>query len=117
MPRKGFSEADKAKALRMLSEGQTQDKVAKKIGCSVFSLQEWKKKANAAPKKEKAEQKSTAPSSTVPEKELTETAAKTIERRVFSKDGLWADLFLDPKSFSAEEVVKIVRTTIREALK
>ena len=46
--KKFFSAEAKAKAVRLLAEeGNTLKKVAKKIGCSVASLQSWKKAAGA----------------------------------------------------------------------
>ena len=125
MSRKRFSDADKAKALRLLEEGQSQEKVAKKIKCSVFSLQDWKKKAKAAADAPATEKKKASPkpvnadNTPVPTiaAETAESSAKALERRILSKDNLWADLFLEPRDFSAEEVVKIIKRVVREAVK
>ena len=43
MPIKSFSPEERAKALQLLKEGHPQKEVADQIGCSVASLQSWKK--------------------------------------------------------------------------
>jgi len=56
-----FSVEEKAEALRLLKEGQTQKEVAQQIGCSLTSLQSWKKAAggqkNGKKKKAKSNKK------------------------------------------------------------
>jgi transposase-like protein len=41
--RNGFSQEVKAEALQMLRDGYTQQQAADHVGCSTFSIQQWKK--------------------------------------------------------------------------
>jgi len=123
MPRKGFSDEIKAKALRLLSEGQSQEQIAKKIGCSVFSLQEWKKKAKTAADlpEEKTEplasnEKGYRKFVPMPELAPAKETVRMLERRFWSKNSRGIDLFLEPRAFDVEEVAKLVQEAIHDAL-
>jgi len=41
--KKGFGTEQKTEAMRLIQEGHTQKQVAAQVGCSVASLQSWKK--------------------------------------------------------------------------
>ena len=58
---KTFSANERAEALQLLKDGHTLKDVADKIGCSVASLQSWKKAAGGKRKKKaKSKKKGTA---------------------------------------------------------
>jgi hypothetical protein len=61
---KSFSAEEKADALQLLKDGHTLKEVAQQTGCSVASLQSWKKaagvKKNGKKKKAKSKKKSAA---------------------------------------------------------
>ena len=56
---KSFSEAEKAEALQLLKDGHTRKEVADQMGCSVASLQLWKRATGGkkSGKKKKAKSK------------------------------------------------------------
>jgi len=56
MPVKSFSPEERAKALQLLKAGHPQKEIADQIGCSVASLQSWKKatKGKRSGKKKKS---------------------------------------------------------------
>jgi len=56
---KSFSQEEKTKALQLLKDGHTRQEVADQMGCSVASLQLWKKSAGG---KKKGKKKKTAKS-------------------------------------------------------
>jgi transposase-like protein len=48
--KKNFTEAQREAALEMLAEGSTLKQTAENFGCSVASLQSWKKQCSSKPK-------------------------------------------------------------------
>ena len=54
---KSFSQEEKAKALQLLKDGHTQKEVSEQMGCSIASLQLWKR---ATEGKKKSKKKKTA---------------------------------------------------------
>jgi transposase len=58
MATKSFSVEEKAEALRLLKDGHTLKEVAQQIGCSVASLQSWKKTAGGKKQGKKKKAKS-----------------------------------------------------------
>jgi len=55
---KSFSVEEKAEALRLLKDGHTLKEVAQQVGCSVASLQSWKKATGGKQKSKKKKAKS-----------------------------------------------------------
>ena len=54
---KSFSQEEKAKALQLLKDGHTQKEVSEQMGCSIASLQLWKRATGG---KKKSKKKKTA---------------------------------------------------------
>ena len=118
MSKKGFSAKDREKALKMMANGVPQSEVAEQIGCSVFSLQAWKKKAkNGATTKEKCEE---TPQCCL-DKGCSEKAAPPKNgaddfiRKFWNKNYRAVDMLLTPKEFSPEETVKLVNEALTYA--
>ena len=117
MSKKGFSAKDREKALKLMANGVPQSEVAEQIGCSVFSLQAWKKKAkNGAPTKDKCEEtpqccleRGCSEKATTPKN----GSADDFIRKFWNKNYRAVDMLLNPKDVSPEEAVKLVNEALQ----
>ena len=116
MSKKGFSAKDREKALKLMANGVPQSEVAEQIGCSVFSLQAWKKKAkNGAPTtKDKCEETTQCClDKGCSEKAATpKNGADDFIRKFWNKNYRAVDMLLNPKDVSPEEAVKLVNEAL-----
>jgi len=111
MPIKSFSPEARAEALQLLKAGSSQQEVADQIGCSIASLQSWKRQArgkkNGKKKKAKSSKKSAAVET---ETECTCECCNCIPFEDFAH-GYWA------KAPHAGEVLKLPPDMMPEAVK
>ena len=121
MSKKGFSAKDREKALKLMANGMPQSEVAEQIGCSVFSLQAWKKKAkNGTQTKDESEE---TPQCCLErgcsEKTATPSpkngSADDFIRKFWNKNYRAVDMLLNPKDVSPEEAVKLVNEALTYA--
>ena len=120
MAKKGFSVKDKEKALKLMANGVSQSQVAEQIGCSVSSLQAWKKEAKdngQAADKDKCEEtpqccldKGCSEKATTPK-----NGADDFIRKFWNKNYRAVDMLLNPKDVSPEEAVKLVNEALTYA--
>ena len=111
MPIKSFSPEVRAEALQLLKDGTPQKEIAEQIGCSIASLQSWKKQAggkkNGKKKKAKSSKKASAVEATT---ECTCECCNCIPFADFVH-GYWS------KSPKAGEVLKLPPDMMPEAVK
>jgi len=111
MPVKSFSPEERAEALQLLKEGHPQKEIAEQIGCSIASLQSWKKQAkskkNGKKKKAKSSKKSAAAEATA---ECTCECCDCIPFDEFVRD-YWA------KCPKAGDVLKLPPDMVPEAVR
>ena len=122
MSKRGFSAKDREKALKLMANGVPQSEVAEQIGCSVFSLQAWKKKAkNGAQttgvKSEEISQCCLDNGCTdkPPTQSTKNGTADNFIRKFWNKNNRAVDMLLTPKEFSPEETVKLVNEALTYA--
>jgi len=120
MSKKGFSAKDKDRALKLMANGVSQSKVAEQIGCSVSSLQAWKKDAKdngQIANQDECEtpqcclDKGCSEKATTPKNGL----ADDFIRKFWNKNYRAVDMLLNPKSVSTEEAVKLVNEALTYA--
>jgi len=115
MPR-SFSEKDKAKALKLLASGMTYKDAAAQIGCSTFSLKDWKKKAKNGVASDKSEG---TPKCCIDNGCEAPVAKKCevndLERKFWSRSNRAVDMLLNPKDLTSEEAVKLVNEALAYA--
>ena len=105
----------------MMANGMSQSEVAEQIGCSVFSLQAWKKKAkNGAQttiqsKSEETPQCCLDNGCTKVSPPPKKGTADDFVRKFWSKNNRAVDMLLTPKEFSPEETVKLVNEALAYA--
>ena len=111
MPIKSFSPEERAEALQLLKDGIPQKEIAEQIGCSIASLQSWKKQAggkkNGKKRKAKSNKKSAAVEATA---ECTCECCNCIPFDEFVRD-YWSQC---PK---AGEVLKLPPDMMPEAVR
>lgn len=115
MSRKTFSAKDKARALKLMSEGTlTHKKIAQKFGCSLAALQQWKRAARDTQVTDQCQCE-----------EVEECCGKHVAcslpkrgtaddfvRQFWNKNFRAVDMLLSPKDVSSEEVVKLVNEAL-----
>jgi transposase-like protein len=125
MSRKTFSEKVKEKAVQLMLDGElSQKQIAQKFGCSVPSLQQWRK----ALQNIEAEQEEWSEEEYVEESDEVETVQKSIPspapkkgtadelvRQFWNKSFRAVDMLLTPKDVSSDEVVKLVNEALNYA--
>ena len=108
---KSFSAEERAEALQLLKDGQTLKEVAQQVGCSVASLQSWKKQAggkkSGKKKKAKSKKKAAAVEATT---ECTCENCSCISFDEFAR-GYWAE------TPHAEKVLSLPPDMMPEAVK
>ena len=116
MAKRGFSVKDREKALKLMANGVPQSEVAEQIGCSVFSLQAWKKKAKngAQDKCEETPQccLDNGCSDSAPPQLPKKGSADDFVRKFWNKNFRAVDMLLNPKDVSQEEAIKLVNEAL-----
>ena len=122
MSRKRYSAKEKARAVKMLLDGQyTQKQVAEKFGCTVTSLVTWKKEiengSSETVQEESAETngKGTAQCSLdsgCSAKPPQKGTADDFVRKFWNKNYRAVDMLLNPKDVTPEEAVKLVNEAL-----
>ena len=135
MARKTFTAKEKAKAVRLMQEGQlTLKQISQKFGCSVSALQLWKK-GNDAKSQDTEEwdesewegweeetpethrknaQSACGCKSSQPSTKDTD-GVLALQRGFWNKNFRGVDMLLSPKDVSAEEAVKLVNEALHYA--
>ena len=109
MPIKSFSPEARAEALQLLKAGSSQQEVADQIGCSIASLQSWKRAARGKKSGKKKKTKSSKKAAAV-EAECTCECCCCVPFEEFVQ-GYWTEC---PK---ASEVLKLPPDMMPEAVK
>ena len=120
MSKKGFSVKDKEKALKLMANGVSQSQVAEQIGCSVSSLQAWKKEAKdngQAADQDKCEETpqcclDNGCSDSAPPQLPKKGSADDFVRKFWNKNFRAVDMLLNPKDVSQEEAIKLVNEAL-----
>ena len=118
MAKRGFSAKNKEKALKLMANGVSQSQVAEQIGCSVSSLQAWKKEAkdNGQVPDQGEETPQCCLDSGCSDNAQTRSSKKgsadDFVRKFWSKNNRAVDMLLTPKTFSPEETVKLVNEAL-----
>ena len=117
MAKRGFSAKDKVKALKLMANGVSQSQVAEQIGCSVSSLQAWKKEAKdngQAADQGKCEETPQCcldnGCSDVPQPK--KGSADDFVRKFWNKNFRAVDMLLNPKDVSQEEAIKLINEAL-----
>ena len=117
MAKKGFSVKDKEKALKLMANGVSQSQVAEQIGCSVSSLQAWKKEAKDNGQAAGQDECEETPQCSldngrtdVPQPK--KGSADDFVRKFWNKNFRAVDMLLNPKDVSQEEAIKLVNEAL-----
>jgi transposase len=110
MAAKSFSPETRAEALRLLKEGLPQKEIAERIGCSIPSLQSWKKQAGGKKKKKAKLSKKNAAAVKTTDAECTCECCNCVPFEDFVRD-YWT------KNPNAGEVLKLPPDMMPEAVK
>jgi len=127
MARKTFSEKEKEAAVNMLASGNLTNKlVAKKVGCSIATLQLWKKKYSPTGQDDWQDDEWDEEETDAVEEEMAEQCedcccaakkgdAHDVMRKFWNKNYRAVDMLLSPREVSSEEVVKLVNEALQYA--
>jgi transposase-like protein len=118
MSRKRFTAKEKDKAVQLLLEGNlSQKQVAQKFGCSIASLQQWKKAAREeSPAADQCEcEEAECCGNLTSNAAAKKGAADDLTRKFWNKNFRAVDMLLAPKDVSQEDAIKLVNEALQFA--
>jgi len=120
MAKKTFSKSVKQQAVNAMSIGNlTQKQIADKFGCSVATLQVWRKEVQDTSSEDEWEEKEWEEQEEAPAPCKSKCTAPTdtphdLKRKFWSK-GNRIDMLLNPQNVSAEEAIKLANDALQFA--